>query len=68
MAAASLMEAAWSTLPLPGEPPFTRFMVANFATSHYYDISAASRDFGYQPAVIGDAAIQRTVDYFLDHV
>ncbi|NCQ64352.1 MAG: 3-beta hydroxysteroid dehydrogenase, partial [Alphaproteobacteria bacterium] len=33
MAAASLMEAAWSLAPLPGAPPFTRFMVANFATS-----------------------------------
>jgi nucleoside-diphosphate-sugar epimerase len=65
MAAASLMEAAWTLAPLRGAPPLTRFMVANFATSHYYDIAAARRDFGYAPTITGDTAMKLTVGYFL---
>jgi hypothetical protein len=40
-------------------------MVANFATSHYFDISAARRDFGYDPAITGDTAMKLTTGYFL---
>jgi nucleoside-diphosphate-sugar epimerase len=29
----------------------TRFLAAQLATSHYYDISAARRDLGYEPQV-----------------
>ena len=42
---------AWSWLPLPGEPPLTRFVVEQLATPHWYDMSPARRDFGYQPTV-----------------
>ena len=34
-----------------GEPPMTRFLAAQLGRSHYFDISAARRDFGYQPRV-----------------
>ncbi|MCK4659586.1 MAG: NAD-dependent epimerase/dehydratase family protein [Phycisphaerae bacterium] len=33
------------------EPPMTRFLAAQLAKSHYFDISAAKRDFGYAPRV-----------------
>lgn len=33
------------------EPRMTRFLAAQLAKSHYYDISRARRDFGYQPVV-----------------
>jgi nucleoside-diphosphate-sugar epimerase len=47
----SMMEIFWRTLPfLPGEPPMTRFVAAELAKDHWYSISAARRDLGYQPA------------------
>ncbi len=36
---------------LPGEPRMTRFLAAQLAKSHYFDISRAKRDFGYYPRV-----------------
>ena len=33
------------------EPPMTRFVAEQLSTSHWYDISAAKRDFGYTPRV-----------------
>lgn len=45
------MEAAWTLLPLKGEPLMTRFVAEQLSTPHFYDISAARRDFGYQPRV-----------------
>jgi len=45
------MEAAWSVLPLRGEPPMTRFVAAELARDHWFNISAARRDLGYAPAV-----------------
>jgi nucleoside-diphosphate-sugar epimerase len=44
-------EALWRTLPLPGEPPMTRFVAQELATDHWFDISAARRDLGYVPRV-----------------
>jgi nucleoside-diphosphate-sugar epimerase len=44
-------EFAWRVLPLPGEPPMTRFIAAELAKDHWFDISAARRDLGYAPRV-----------------
>lgn len=45
------LETVWSVLRLKGEPPMTRFLAEQLSTTHFYDISAARRDFGYQPKV-----------------
>jgi 2-alkyl-3-oxoalkanoate reductase len=45
-----VMEVLWRLLP--GEPPMTRFVAGQLATSHWFDISAARRDFGYDPEQI----------------
>lgn len=45
----ALCEAAWKILPLQGEPPMTRFVAAELAKDHWFDISAARRDLGYEP-------------------
>ena len=50
-AAGAVMEGLWKLLPLRGEPPMTRFLAEQLATTHWYDISAARRDFGYAPKV-----------------
>ena len=44
-------EAAWTLLPLRGEPPLTRFLAEQLATTHWYDMAPAHRDFGYVPRV-----------------
>ena len=46
-----LLEAWHSIRNLPGEPRMTRFLAAQLAKSHYFDISRASSDFGYRPRV-----------------
>lgn len=58
-AAGALLEAAWRVLPLKGEPPMTRFLAEQLATTHWYDISAARRDFGYTPHVGFDEGLRR---------
>jgi len=37
----------------------TRFVVREFASSHWSDISAARRDFGYEPTVSVAEGLQR---------
>jgi len=44
-------EAAWGMLRLRGEPPMTRFVAAELARDHWFDLSAARRDLGYAPRV-----------------
>jgi len=55
----SACEATWRILGLRGEPPMTRFLAAQLATSHWFDISAARRDLGYQPRVSTAEGMQR---------
>ena len=43
-------EALW-LLPLKGEPPMTRFVAAELAKDHWFDLSAARRDLGYSPRI-----------------
>lgn len=47
----ALCEAAWSVLPVRTEPPMTRFVAAELAKDHWFDISAARRDLGYLPRI-----------------
>ena len=47
----AVCEAAYRLLGLKGEPPMTRFLAAQLAKSHWYDVTAARRDFGYEPRV-----------------
>jgi len=58
------MEFAYRTFKLKGEPRLTRFLANELALSHYYDISRAKQDFGYQPQVTMEESVQRTVAYF----
>lgn len=45
------LEKVYGCLRIKSEPPMTRFLAAQLAKSHWYDISAAKRDFGYEPSV-----------------
>ena len=41
----------YKILRIKKEPPMTRFVAEELATSHWFDISAAKRDLGYSPRV-----------------
>ncbi len=57
------MEWVYRTCQLPGEPKMTRFLASELATDHYYDISRAKQDFGYQPQFLMDDALRKTLPY-----
>jgi nucleoside-diphosphate-sugar epimerase len=52
-------EFAYYLLGLKSEPPMTRFLAAQLAKSHWFDISAARRDLGYEPRVSTAEGMQR---------
>jgi nucleoside-diphosphate-sugar epimerase len=56
----SALELAYRLLRLRGEPPMTRFMASQLSTSHWYDMSAATRDFGYDPQISLEEGLRRT--------
>jgi nucleoside-diphosphate-sugar epimerase len=41
----------------------TRFLAAQLATSHYFDISAARRDFGYEPRMSMAGGMRRLSEW-----
>ncbi|HMP06584.1 MAG TPA: 3-beta hydroxysteroid dehydrogenase, partial [Lacipirellulaceae bacterium] len=52
-------ETAWRALQRRSEPPMTRFLAAQLARSHWFDISAAARVLGYKPRVSTAAGLKR---------
>ncbi|MEW6265494.1 MAG: NAD-dependent epimerase/dehydratase family protein [Thermodesulfobacteriota bacterium] len=54
-----LFEMLYTLLPLSGEPPLTRFVANQLATSHWFDLTAARRDLGYSPTVSIAEGIER---------
>ena len=57
------MEGVYALLRLKGEPRMTRFLASQLATSHWFDISAARRDLGYEPRVSGAEGTRRLVEW-----
>jgi 2-alkyl-3-oxoalkanoate reductase len=47
----AVCETLWRTLPLKGEPPMTRFIAAELAKDHWFNLTAARRDLGYVPRI-----------------
>ena len=54
-----ICEGLWRLLRLSGEPPMTRFVAHELASAHWFDTSAARRDFGYAPEISIDEGLQR---------
>jgi nucleoside-diphosphate-sugar epimerase len=61
-AAGAMLEAGWRIFRLHGEPPMTRFLAEQLSTPHWYDISAAQRDFGYRPGISIAEGLRRTAE------
>ncbi len=47
----AVCETLWRVLPVSTEPPMTRFVAAEFAKDHWFNLTAARRDLGYAPRV-----------------
>jgi nucleoside-diphosphate-sugar epimerase len=58
-AAGALLETIYRTFSLPGEPRMTRFLARELSTAHWFDLSAARRDFGFDPQVSFDEGMDR---------
>ncbi len=59
MIVASILELAYRGLRIRREPRLTRFVVEELSNAHWFDISAAQRDLGYQPNVSIDEGLER---------
>jgi 2-alkyl-3-oxoalkanoate reductase len=59
----AVSELVYRGFRLPGEPLMTRFLAEQLATAHWFDISAAKRDFGYEPRVSIDDGMDKLRDY-----
>ncbi|MBF0234211.1 MAG: NAD-dependent epimerase/dehydratase family protein, partial [Desulfamplus sp.] len=46
-----VMEKIFSLFNIKKDPPMTRFMAKELATSHWFDISRAKQDLGYKPLI-----------------
>lgn len=55
----AILEKIYGFLNLKGEPRMTRFVAREMSTAHWFDLSAARRDFNYQPKVSIDEGLQR---------
>ena len=56
-----LLEGIYSFFRIKKEPPMTRFMASQLATSHYFNISRAINDFGYEPVVSSEEGMKRLI-------
>ncbi len=57
-------ETLFSILNIEREPPMTRFVADELARDHWFDISAARRDLGYEPRVSIEEGLARLADWF----
>ncbi len=58
-AAGWVFEKAFDILGRNDDPPLTRFLATQLATSHWFKIDKARRDLGWEPATSLDEGIQR---------
>lgn len=59
----TLCERVYGLLRLKSEPRMTRFLARELSTAHWFDISAAKRDFGFHPKVSIEEGLNRLADH-----
>jgi 2-alkyl-3-oxoalkanoate reductase len=57
----SFLEGLYRLGNIEQEPPMTRFLASQLATSHYFNISRAKKDFGYMPLVSSAEGMNRLI-------
>lgn len=66
-AAGVLCETLWPLLRRRDEPPMTRFLAEQLATTHWYSMEPARRDFGYVPQVSMAEGLRRLAEAWTAH-
>lgn len=59
----AVLEGLYTILRFREELPMSRFIARQLSTDHWYDLSAAINDLGYQPAVTVDEGLRRLRDW-----
>jgi nucleoside-diphosphate-sugar epimerase len=54
-----MLEGVYRAFGIAGEPRMTRFLAGQLATSHYFDISRARKDFNYEVRVSPEEGMKR---------
>ena len=63
-AAGAVAELAWRLARRSDDPPLTRFVARQLATDHWFDLTAARRDLGYEPEVTTHEGLARLAASF----
>jgi len=58
----TVLEIFYRLFGIQREPRMTRFLATQFAKSHYFDISRARRDFGYEPRISTREGVRNLVE------
>jgi len=64
LVAGAIFENIFKVFPTKGGPRMTRFVARSFATAHWFDISAARRDLGYEPRISVEEGFVRLRAWF----
>lgn len=62
-AVGAVLETLYRLLRKRSEPIMTRFVARQLSTAHWYDLTAARRDLGYQPIVSIDEGMKRLAEH-----
>jgi 2-alkyl-3-oxoalkanoate reductase len=60
----AMLENIYKVLRIKSEPPMTRFLAAQLAKSHYFNITKASNDFNYKPIISPEEGMKRLLNYY----
>lgn len=63
-ATGALLEKLWKILFLKSEVPMTRFIACQLAHDHWFSTRQANLDFGYEPILSMDEALNKTIPWF----
>lgn len=67
-AVGAVLERVWTGFSLRGEPPMTRFVAAQLATSHWYNLKNGQADFGLAPVVDPEQVFEDTARWLRETV
>ncbi len=63
-AVGGMLELIYGICGIEREPLMTRFVAKELSTAHWFDLSAARKDFGYAPSVAMDEGFERLTQWF----
>ena len=61
--AGTVAEFLWKVLPMRSDLPMSRFVACQLAHDHWFSTEAAKRDFGYEPIVSMQEALDKTMPW-----